>query len=38
VAKKKAERNEAMISEIAKGILDRLLEGGFLMSAPNCIG
>jgi hypothetical protein len=34
----KADRNEAMMREMAKGILDRLLEGGFLMSAPNCIG
>jgi hypothetical protein len=38
VAKKKAEIKEAAIREIASGILDRLLDGGFLMSAPNCIG
>jgi hypothetical protein len=36
-AKKKAEINEAIIREIANGILDLLLEGGFLMSAPKCI-
>jgi hypothetical protein len=38
VAKRNAEIREAAIRVIASGILDRLLEGGFLISAPNCIG
>ena len=36
--KKNAEIKEAAIREIASGILDRLLDCGFLMSAPNGIG
>jgi hypothetical protein len=38
VAKKKADIKEATIREMASGILERLLEGVFLINAPNSKG